>query len=87
MERTAKKHLDAKVKYLKTFDVHVYLDHHQPGGNLRTWAIERVDPAQKQGYSTGQRLISQRMTAGECYLFLYGMCCGIEERAKAKQFT
>lgn len=85
MERVTVRHLMAKIEYLKTLGVHLYLDHHQPGGNKYVWAIEIIDPS--KDYGSGRRLYSSRMTTVECSCFLAGMISGIEERARAKQFT
>ena len=77
MERITRGMLESKVDYLKTLNVHVVLDHHQPGGNKYTWAIETP---------TGRRVWSGRLTARECLICLVGMIEGIEIRVQERQF-
>lgn len=66
MERITRGHLEVKVRYLKELGYVVALDHHQPGGNTHTWAVESEDGSKRLGYSG-------RMTARECWLYLTGM--------------
>jgi hypothetical protein len=64
MERITRGVLERQVRLLKSKGIEVVLDHHQPGGNKFTWAVENTK---------GGRLFSGRMTARECCLFLAGM--------------
>lgn len=69
MERTTRKHLEARVRMLANIGIIVTLDHHQPGGNRRTWKVET---------NGGSRTLTHRMTADECFTFLEGMLYGTE---------
>ena len=75
MERITRKHLQHKVDWLRRLGVTVTLDHHQPGGNKYTWAVEDVTGSKRMGWSG-------RMTTRECLLYLVGMITGIEESQK-----
>ncbi len=79
MERITKGMLDRKVEWLKTLGIEVCLDHHQPGGNRQTWAVETLDGARRVGWSG-------RMTKRECLIFLCGLIEGAEQK-DAQEFA
>jgi len=72
MERITEGMLKRKVDWLARLGIVVTLDHHQPGGNKRTWAVEDKTGGSRVGYSG-------RMTALECLIFLCGMIEGAEQ--------
>lgn len=76
MERITRKHLQRKIDWLhKLGYTDIQLDHHQPGGNKYTWAVEDRTGAVRQGWSG-------RMTARECLIFLCGMIHTLEHQVK-----
>jgi hypothetical protein len=74
MERVTKGMLERKVGWLKALGITVSLDHHQPGGNTRTWAVESLDGGHRVGWSG-------RMTGRECLILLCGLIEGAEQMA------
>jgi hypothetical protein len=78
MERTTRKHLERKVKYLATLGIELTLDRYQPGGLKNIWAVDSVD-------GSHHRYFSGRLTTNECYIFLCGMIVAAE-RFKGPQF-
>ena len=73
MERITVGMLNRKVEWLKALGIQVSLDHHQPGGNTQTWAVESLDGARRIGWSG-------RMTKRECLIFLCGLIEGAEQK-------
>ncbi len=72
MERITRGMLEREVTYLQKLGyTDLSLDHHQPGGNKYTWAVEDRTGAVRQGWSG-------RMTARECLILLCGMIHGLE---------
>lgn len=77
MERITRGMLQQKVDFLATLGVIVTLDHHQPGGNKYTWAVENLSGSGRIGWSG-------RMTARECLILLGGMIEGVEQTISAR---
>jgi len=77
MDRITEDKLQKLVTYINHTCGHDYmvLDHHQPGGNSRVWAIEN-----KNG---SRPWYSSRMSGREAYTFLQGVVAGLEARRAA----
>jgi len=72
MERITRGMLERKVREIQALGhADIQLDHHQPGGNRETWAVEDLTGSRRLGYSG-------RMTVRECFLYLCGIIYTLE---------
>lgn len=76
MERVTRRMLEGKLHYMERLGfTDISLDHHQPGGNTHTWAVENKAGSVRLGWSG-------RMTARECLIYLCGMIHILEAKNK-----